>query len=184
VIEQEIIRRLIAKLNGMIAIFDQAIVLGGRTRLEREAGELLKDARLKLIQEVESRPAGRGRRGISQEALRKGLAELEQALPGLLKYPSRLPEAESTVYGVALTLLLEEMPDSPQTSAIRDFLAAFHAALSRRRRVVTWQNNGRWFAAKARLEDGREQPGEEPQEAASEREALEMLYALHPELRS
>ncbi len=43
----------IERLNAMIATFEQAAIMGGLTRKEREAVELLKDARLKLIEATE-----------------------------------------------------------------------------------------------------------------------------------
>ena len=51
----ETLEKFIGQLDGMIAAITQAVVLGGRTKKEREACELLKDARLKLIEELESR---------------------------------------------------------------------------------------------------------------------------------
>jgi hypothetical protein len=44
-------------LDAMIAALDAGIVFG-RTAKEREACELLKDARIKLIEEVEARKGG------------------------------------------------------------------------------------------------------------------------------
>jgi hypothetical protein len=40
----------IEQLNAMIATFEQAQIMTGLTRKERQAVELLKDARLKLIE--------------------------------------------------------------------------------------------------------------------------------------
>ncbi len=51
----ETLKTFVGQLDGMIAAITQAVVLGGRTRKEREACDLLKDARLKLIEELESR---------------------------------------------------------------------------------------------------------------------------------
>lgn len=53
--KKEIIEKFIGQLDGMIASFEQAVVIGGRTRKEREAYELLKDARLKLVEDMEAR---------------------------------------------------------------------------------------------------------------------------------
>lgn len=46
---------LIRQLDGIIAALQQAVVIGGRTREEAEACELLKDARLKLIEDLEQK---------------------------------------------------------------------------------------------------------------------------------
>ena len=46
-------RKLITQLDGMIAALQQAVVIGGRSDNERQACELLKDARLKLIEDDE-----------------------------------------------------------------------------------------------------------------------------------
>ncbi len=50
---RETLEQFVTKLDGMIAAIDQALVLGTRTAKEREACELLKDARLKLIEALE-----------------------------------------------------------------------------------------------------------------------------------
>ena len=48
----ETIETMIQQLSEMIATLQQATVIGGRLQKEREACELLKDARLKLIEEL------------------------------------------------------------------------------------------------------------------------------------
>jgi hypothetical protein len=50
----ETIETMIQQLSEMIATLQQATVIGGRSQKEREACELLKDARLKLIEELEA----------------------------------------------------------------------------------------------------------------------------------
>ena len=47
------IEQVIQDLAAMIATFEQAAVIGGRTVAEGEVLELLKDARLKLVEELE-----------------------------------------------------------------------------------------------------------------------------------
>jgi hypothetical protein len=56
--KQDIIETYIHQLDGMIATFQQATVIGGRTDRESQVCELLKDARLKLMEELEARSAG------------------------------------------------------------------------------------------------------------------------------
>lgn len=193
--ERQHLQRLLAKLDGMIATLDQAIVLGGRTQKEREAYELLKDARFKLLEDLEARSPARRSAGkadvlpeytMDDERLRRSLTELEQALPGLLKYPSRLAESESTIYGTALALLLESVPE-PLSDPVRDFLRSFHQALAHRRKVMTWTSNDQWFAGRVQRILPTGEPEADPATiqgpAPTEREALEMLYALYPELR-
>ncbi len=51
----ETLEQFILQLDGMIAALRQAIVINGRTKKEREACDLLVDARLKLVEELESR---------------------------------------------------------------------------------------------------------------------------------
>lgn len=52
------IEQMIYKLDAMIATFAQSVVLGPKpTDKEREAVELLEDARLKLVEELETRGA-------------------------------------------------------------------------------------------------------------------------------
>jgi hypothetical protein len=154
--ERKYLQRFITQLNGMIATLDQAIVLGGRTQKEREACELLKDARLRLLEDLETRgPARSSNKNtdalpeytLDEERLRRSLTELEQALPGLLKYPSKILESESTIYGAALALLVESVHPALADPA-REFLTTFHAHLERRRRVTTWDQNGQWFAGR------------------------------------
>ncbi len=53
--KSETLGQFILTLDGMIAAMRQTIVLGGRTAKEREACGLLVDARLKLVEELESR---------------------------------------------------------------------------------------------------------------------------------
>lgn len=52
---RENIEDFMQTLDGMITAFDQAIVLGGRNEKEDQACELLKEARLKLIEDLEER---------------------------------------------------------------------------------------------------------------------------------
>jgi hypothetical protein len=52
--KKETIEKFIGQLDGMIAAFEQAVVFG-RNAKEREACELLKDARLKLVEDMEQR---------------------------------------------------------------------------------------------------------------------------------
>jgi hypothetical protein len=52
---KETIEKVIGQLDGMIAAFGQAVVIGGRNKKETEAYELLKDARLKLVEDMEQR---------------------------------------------------------------------------------------------------------------------------------
>lgn len=52
---KEVIEKVIGQLDGMIAVFGQAVVIGGRNTKESEACELLKDARLKLVEDMEAR---------------------------------------------------------------------------------------------------------------------------------
>ena len=52
---KETIEKFIGQLDGMIAAFGQAVVLGGRTVKEDQAYELLKDARLRLVEDMETR---------------------------------------------------------------------------------------------------------------------------------
>lgn len=122
---------------------------------------------------------------LDPEKLREALTELEQSFPGLLKYPSRLLKAESTIYGAALTLLAESAPQ-PLAEPVRDFLRSFHQALAHRQQVTTWDYNGQWFAGRVLdttlpLELMEPNPVQGP--APSEREALEKLYERFPELR-
>lgn len=52
------IEQIIYKLDAMIATFNQSVVVGPKpTDKERKAVELLKDARLKLVEELEARGA-------------------------------------------------------------------------------------------------------------------------------
>jgi hypothetical protein len=51
----EIIKQFVRQLDGIIAALDQAVVIGGRSTREGEACDRLKDARLNLIEEIESR---------------------------------------------------------------------------------------------------------------------------------
>lgn len=50
----ETIETMIQQLSEMIATLQQATVIGGCSQKEREACELLKDASLKLIEELEA----------------------------------------------------------------------------------------------------------------------------------
>jgi hypothetical protein len=52
--KKETIEQFIGQLDGMIAAFEQAVVFG-RNEKERDACELLKDARLKLVEDMEQR---------------------------------------------------------------------------------------------------------------------------------
>jgi hypothetical protein len=62
------IERCIHGLAAMIATFEQAIVIGGRTVAEGQACDLLKDARLKLVEELEEEEDGFERRMSQQSA--------------------------------------------------------------------------------------------------------------------
>ena len=62
------IERCIHDLAAMIATFEQAIVIGGRTVAEGQACDLLKDARLKLVEELEEEDDGFERRMAFQSA--------------------------------------------------------------------------------------------------------------------
>lgn len=62
------IERCIHTLDGMIATFEQAVVIGGRTLAESQVCELLKEARLKLVEELEEEDDGFERRMASQVA--------------------------------------------------------------------------------------------------------------------
>lgn len=53
--KKDTIETIIGQLDGMISVFDQAIVLGGRNKKEWEARELLAQARLKLVEDMEAR---------------------------------------------------------------------------------------------------------------------------------
>ena len=53
--KRETIVKYIHELGAMIATFQQATVIDGRSQKESEACELLKDARLKLIEDLEQR---------------------------------------------------------------------------------------------------------------------------------
>ena len=53
----EYLETCINQLDGMIATFQQAVVIGGRSQKERDACELLKQARLKIVEELERRGA-------------------------------------------------------------------------------------------------------------------------------
>lgn len=53
--KKETIEQFIWQLDGMIAALQQAVVIGGRTQEESEACELLKDARLKLVEAIEKK---------------------------------------------------------------------------------------------------------------------------------
>lgn len=50
------IEKFIGQLDGMIGAIDQALALGLRTKKEQQAAELLRDARLKLIEDLETLP--------------------------------------------------------------------------------------------------------------------------------
>jgi hypothetical protein len=62
------IERCIHDLAGMIASFQQAAMNGGRTVAEGEVLELLKDARLKLVEELEEEDEGFEHRMSQQSA--------------------------------------------------------------------------------------------------------------------
>jgi len=53
--EKAYLEHCIAQLDAMIATFEQAVIFGKRSKRERKACELLKDARLKMIEELEHR---------------------------------------------------------------------------------------------------------------------------------
>jgi hypothetical protein len=52
--QKPIIEKLIGQLDGMIETFDHALVTG-RTQRETQASELLKEARLKLVEDMDAR---------------------------------------------------------------------------------------------------------------------------------
>jgi hypothetical protein len=52
--KQETLEILIYRLDAIIATLEQAVVIGGRSKKEREATELLTLARLKLVEELEA----------------------------------------------------------------------------------------------------------------------------------
>ncbi len=53
--KKDTLETLISNLDGIIATLEQAVVLGGRSKKEREATELLILARLKLVEELETK---------------------------------------------------------------------------------------------------------------------------------
>ncbi len=55
--KREETEQIIAKIDALIATLQQAVVIGGRTRKERQATELLLEARMKLIEQYLSRAA-------------------------------------------------------------------------------------------------------------------------------
>jgi hypothetical protein len=118
-------------------------------------------------------------------ALRRSLSELEQGFPAMLARPSHLLDAESTIYGAVLALLLESSLPAPLANPVREFLVRFHEALEHRRKVTTWEHNGQWFAARtiASAAGDVEQTVDAQGPAASEGAALELLYKRFPELR-
>ena len=63
--QKETIEKFIRQLDGMIAALEQAVVIGGRSQKEGEACDLLKDARLKLVEDIRrqrsSGPPGLGK---------------------------------------------------------------------------------------------------------------------------
>src|SRR5579885_1693341 len=81
-------------------------------------------------------------------ALRDDLTKLAQGLPAMLKYPSHLVEAQSTIYGTVLTLLLDRGVPKELADPVREFLNTFHNALEHRQQATTWSYNGQWFAAR------------------------------------
>jgi cyclopropane fatty-acyl-phospholipid synthase-like methyltransferase len=56
-IKNETLQQWMLQLDGMIGALKQAVVIGGRTPKERELQEHLQDARLAMIEELESRPS-------------------------------------------------------------------------------------------------------------------------------
>lgn len=56
--KQTYLEQYIHQLDAMIATFQQAAVIGGRTERESKVLELLKDARLTLVEELEAQSAG------------------------------------------------------------------------------------------------------------------------------
>ena len=58
--KQETLEILIYRLDAIIATLEQAVVIGGRSEKEREATELLIDARLKLAEALESKEDNHG----------------------------------------------------------------------------------------------------------------------------
>jgi len=59
-VKQETLEILIYRLDAIIATLEQAVVIGGRSEKEREATELLIDARLKLAEALESKEDNHG----------------------------------------------------------------------------------------------------------------------------
>lgn len=53
--KKETIEKFIGQLDGMIAAFGQAVVIGGRNAKEDQAYDLLTAARLRLVEDMESR---------------------------------------------------------------------------------------------------------------------------------
>ncbi len=51
--KRDYLEKCIGQLDGMIATIQQAVVIGGRSERESEACDLLKDARLKLLEEID-----------------------------------------------------------------------------------------------------------------------------------
>ncbi len=58
--KQETLEILIYRLDAIIATLEQAVVIGGRSEKEREATELLIDARLKLAEALEAKEDNHG----------------------------------------------------------------------------------------------------------------------------
>ena len=58
--KQETLEILIYRLDAIIATLEQAVVIGGRSKKEREATELLIDARLKLAEALEAKEDNHG----------------------------------------------------------------------------------------------------------------------------
>jgi len=59
-VKQETLEILIYRLDAIIATLEQAVVIGGRSEKEREATELLIDARLKLAEALEAKEDNHG----------------------------------------------------------------------------------------------------------------------------
>lgn len=119
-------------------------------------------------------------------ALRDDLTRLAEGLPALLKYPSHLQEAWHTVYGTVLFLLLDRGVPKELADPVREFLATFHSQLEHRQNVTTWDYNGKWSAARVvqrATAEQEEQIANAVGPVDTEGQALELLYALFPDLR-
>ena len=89
--KRQTLEAFIAKLDGMIATFDQAVVIGGRTKKESAAADFLRDARLKILEDLDdctlSLVSGR-----YQGRLEDG--RVLCVLPDVVEMNCQLPESE------------------------------------------------------------------------------------------